>query len=96
MSLRSVVSSLSGSSELEISDPAPFVTRTEPALRFEVRPNEDGTIDEVLIYVGEACVFHLEQLDDDAYWFAWFGDGPDRERHFDIRRRKKRVEITEP
>lgn len=64
-------------------------------LRFEVRPNDDGTVDEVLIYHDGTCVFHLEQLDDDAYWFAWYGDGPDRDRHFDIHRRGKRVRITE-
>ncbi|HCO01862.1 MAG TPA: hypothetical protein DIT48_00595 [Actinobacteria bacterium] len=65
-------------------------------LRFETRPNDNGTIDEVLIYVGDRCVFHLEQLDDDAYWFAWYGDGMDRDQHFDIRRHGKRVTITGP
>ncbi len=64
-------------------------------LRFEVRPNDDGTIDEVLIYRAEECVFHLEQMDDDAYWFAWYGDGMDRDQHFDIHRHGKRVTITD-
>jgi hypothetical protein len=62
-------------------------------LRFEVRPNDDGSVDEVLVYVDGECVFHLEQLDDDAYWFAWYGDEP--ERHFAIRRRSRAVVITE-
>jgi hypothetical protein len=64
-------------------------------LRLEVRPNEDGSVDEVLIYRGAECVFHLEQMDDDAYWFAWYGDGMDRDRHFDIHRHGKRVTITD-
>lgn len=76
-----------GESELTFDDPVP--------LRFEVRPNDDGTVDEVLIYAGSTCVFHLEQLDKDAYWFAWYGDGMDRDRHFNIRRNGKRVAITE-
>jgi hypothetical protein len=66
--------------------------RPEP-LRFEVRPNDDGSVDEVLIYADGECVFHLEQLDDDAYWFAWYGNEP--ERHFDIRRRRGAVVINE-
>ena len=69
---------------------------TTAAVRFETRPNDDGTVDEVLIYAGSECVFHLEQLDHDAYWFAWYagGDGT-ADRHFDMRRYKKRVEIIE-
>ncbi len=82
-----------GTSELTFDEPP-------HPLRFEVRPNDDGTIDEVLIYKGAECVFHLEQLDDDHYWFAWYGESDtapslDGDRHFDIHRRKKRVEITE-
>lgn len=64
-------------------------------LRFEVRPNHDGTVDEVLIYAGDECVFHLEQLDADRYWFAWYGDGMANDRHFDIWRRKRSVLIEE-
>lgn len=84
--IRSWFSPFGGGSSLEFIEP-------DPPVRFETRPNEDGTVDEVLIYVGGQCVFHLEQMDDDAYWFAWYGDAEDR--HFDIHRRKKRVEITE-
>ena len=79
-----------GESELTFDDPA--------SLRFDTRPNDDGTIDEVLVYAGRNCVFHLEQLDDDHYWFAWYGDrdsSMNGDRHFDIHRRGKRVEITE-
>jgi hypothetical protein len=86
-------SSLFGSSDFE-SDPAPSFNPL--SVTFVTRPNEDGTIDEVLIYAGARCIFHLEQLDHDAYWFAWYsgGDGT-HDRHFNIHRRKKRVEITE-
>jgi hypothetical protein len=76
-----------GDSSIEWDDSRP--------VRFEVRPNDDGSVDEVLIYVGAECIFHLEQLDYDAYWFAWYGDGMDRDRHFDIRRRKRSVVISE-
>lgn len=31
-----------------------------PAGRVEVRRNDDGSIDEVLLYLGDECVFHLE------------------------------------
>jgi len=52
-----------------LSVPAPTLPALD-ALDVEVRPNEDGTVDEVIINVGGRCVFHLEQMDDDAYWFA--------------------------
>lgn len=78
-----------GDSPIEFTDPSVTVG-------FEVRPNDDGTIDEVLISVAGQCVFHLEQLDDDAYWFAFYGGGDGtNDRHFDVRRRKRDVRITE-
>jgi len=55
--------------ERALSVPAPTLPALD-ALDVEVRPNEDGTVDEVIINVGGRCVFHLEQMDDDAYWFA--------------------------
>jgi len=85
--LRIRTSLLGSGSSLEFVDQVP--------VRFETRPNDDGTIDEVLVYAGDRCLLHLEQLGKDHYWFAWYGDGPDAERHFNIARRKKRVEITE-
>lgn len=43
--------------------------------RVELRKNDDGTLDEFLIYVGDTCVYHLEQMDDDHWWMAaYLGD----------------------
>lgn len=42
------------------------------AERVEVRRNDDGTIDEVLLYVGERCVFHLEQMDKRGWYFGLY------------------------
>lgn len=33
--------------------------------RIEIRPNEDGTIDEI---VGHSVDIHIEQMDDNCYW----------------------------
>lgn len=61
--------------------------------RVEVRHNEDGTIDEVLLYDGKRCLFHLEQMDTGAWWFALYPKGADDE-HFDIRS-TRRVRVTD-
>ena len=69
--------------------------------RVEVRRNDDGSLDEVLLYDAERCLFHMEQLDDDRWWFALYPTDPgasgmtDDDAHFDIFRRKKHVEVTE-
>jgi len=43
--------------------------------RVELRKNDDGTLDEFLIYVGDTCVYHLEQMNDDHWWMAaYLGD----------------------
>jgi hypothetical protein len=46
-----------------------------------VRRNE---IDEVLLYLDERCVFHLERMDADDYWFGLF-DAEDEKDHFHLR-----------
>lgn len=39
----------------------------------EIRPNEDGTIDEiVLLDTDGRVVFHLEQMDDTDYWVGLY------------------------
>lgn len=43
-----------------------------------VRPNDDGSIDEVIVSVDGRCVFHLEQMDAYAYWFAVYPPADDR------------------
>lgn len=46
---------------------------------FEVRLNEDGSIDEIV--TSRPCTFHLEQLDDGQYWMALTPttENPDRD-----------------
>lgn len=41
---------------------------------FEIRLNDDGTIDEVLLYIGNQCVMHLEQMDDGYFWMGLYAD----------------------
>ncbi len=71
---------------------APLAERTEPE-RVEVRNNDDGTVDEVLLYVGKRCVFHLEQMDTGAWWFALYPEGVEDD-HFDIHS-SRRVRVTQ-
>lgn len=51
--------------------------------RVEVRRNEDGTIDEVLLYEGdgtrERCVFHMEQTTGHSWYFNLYPEGADAE-----------------
>ena len=35
---------------------------------FEVRCDEDGSLDELLVYVGDRVVFHLEDMGADDWW----------------------------
>jgi len=43
----------------------------------ELRYNEDGTVDEIIINRNGECIFHLEQMDDGHYWSA-LGTGQER------------------
>ena len=36
----------------------------------EVRHNADGALDEVVMRVGDRCLFHLEQMDDNHWWMG--------------------------
>lgn len=40
--------------------------------RVEIRRNDDGSIDEVLLFVGERCVFHLEQMSKRSWYFGLY------------------------
>lgn len=42
---------------------------------FEIRLNEDGTIDEILLYINGECVMHLEQMDDSYFWMGLYAEG---------------------
>ena len=57
--------------------------------RIEVRRNPDGTIDEVLLMIGQRCVFHLEQLDANAWYFGLYPDGDETAEQFDIHSTKR-------
>ena len=43
-------------------------------LRVEERRNDDGTLDEVLLYVDGRCVFHLEQCGPEAWYLGLYPD----------------------
>lgn len=52
----------------------------------EVRPNEDGTIDEICFTVN-GVNFHLEQMDTGCYWIgvSWQdGEGEERMQHITL------------
>lgn len=55
------------------------------AERIEVRRNPDGTIDEVLLYVGDRCVFHLEQMSKRSWYFGLYPKCDDgrADEHYD-------------
>ncbi len=62
-----------------------------------VRHNEDGTIDEVCIDLGNKAHFHLEQMDDNVYWIGinWRdANGKDRMQHVTVSAVKARVYPT--
>lgn len=48
--------------------------RTKPRAKthpdVEVRYNDDGTVDEIIVKSGEVCLFHMEQMDVDSYWIG--------------------------
>ena len=66
--------------------------------RVEIRRNDDGSLDEVLLYDEERCLFHLEQMDGDHWWFALYPVPvihSDEDEHFDIVKHKKWVKVIQ-
>ena len=66
--------------------------------RTEVRLNEDGSIDEVVLYIDGRCVFHMESLDHDLWYFGLYPDpvpSSDENIQFDILRKKKDVLVVQ-
>lgn len=62
----------------------------EPGI--EVRPNPDGTIDEIVTH--QPVRFHLEQMDDGAYWIGldWTDEGgEDRHQAIWLQRHGKHI-----
>ncbi len=71
--------------------PTTTVSWTVPPVvpeRVEIRRNPDGTIDEVLLYVGDRCVFHLEQNSPLSWYFNLYPRAGDPEQ-FSINARKR-------
>lgn len=50
--------------------------RKDHADRVEVRRDPDGTVDEVLLYVGGRVVAHLERMSDRAVWLGLYPGKP--------------------
>jgi hypothetical protein len=48
--------------------------------RIEVRKKPDGSVDEVLLYIDDECVMHLEYMDDNKIWIGLY-DGRDYPTH---------------
>lgn len=46
-------------------------------MRTEVRRCENNQVDEVLLYLNDKCVFHLETMSEQAIWFAIYPDNGD-------------------
>lgn len=64
------------------------------AERIEIRRNDDGTIDEVLFFVGIRCVFHLEQNSKHSWYFGLYPNNDlDQLEQFSISS-KRRVRIA--
>jgi hypothetical protein len=71
-----------------------------PKYRVEVRSDEDGAVDEVLLHDATRCLFHLERMSKDSWWFGIYPEGDplddwDSDEHFDIIRDRKRVEVEQ-
>jgi hypothetical protein len=66
-----------------------------PKYRVEVRSDEDGVVDEVLLHDEDRCVMHLERMDRDSWWMGLYpgADQLDDDQHFNIVRDRKRVEV---
>lgn len=39
-------------------------------MNIEIRNNEDGTLDEIILKVDGECIFHLEQMSDKTWWMG--------------------------
>jgi hypothetical protein len=71
-----------------------------PKYRVEVRSDEDGSVDEVLLHDSERMLMHLERMSKDSWWFGIYpeADPPDEwdsDARFDIVRYRKRVEVEQ-
>lgn len=59
----------------------------------EVRLNDDGTVDEIVIWDSDGSVsFHMEQMDDGLYWMA--AEIPDGRLVCNLWAKKKRIKAT--
>lgn len=58
----------------------------------EIRRNDDGSVDEVLMYVDGRCVVHVEQMYDECFWMALYGSKHTAHVNFWSKNRRSHVE----
>jgi predicted nucleic acid-binding Zn-ribbon protein len=58
--------------------------RAETHPDVEIRYNDDGTVDEIIVKSGGVCLFHLEQMSDESYWIGLAPKDGDYPVHIDI------------
>jgi hypothetical protein len=71
-----------------------------PKYRVEVKSDEDGCVEEVLLHDAERMVMHLERESRDTWWLGIYpeADPPDEfetDKCFDIIRERKRIEVVQ-
>lgn len=58
----------------------------------EVRYNEDGTVDEIVVTDRSGkCLLHMEQMSDSSYWLGLYGYGDDDAHHVDMTAEKGKI-----
>ncbi len=61
----------------------------------EVRFNDDGTVDEIVIIDSKGnCLFHLEQMNDTCFWMAVYGSKSNESIHVNIFSKNGRSHLT--
>lgn len=48
----------------------------------EIRRDENGEIDEILLWQQDKCLFHVERLDTTAFWMGLYDD--ERDNYFNF------------
>jgi hypothetical protein len=61
--------------------------------RIEVRRNPDGSVDEVLLYDGAECLFHLEQMGPANWYFGLYPNGLEDLKQFGIWLEKRTIHV---
>lgn len=80
--------------------PEPAFPVPAPKYRVEVKSDEDGCVEEVILHDSTRMLVHLERASRDAWWLGIYPEAdPADEREsdacFDIFRAKKRIEVEQ-